>query len=317
MRQRVSEMSYRCSKCGAPKDARTGMCPRCTPADLYNTNNAPQNPYETPTRYNAPPQYNQPQSNQYNAPVPPPVQYAPQGFVQPQPQKPKDGFEDKKFMTIIIAMVVVFAILLGMFGIVGYINGKNAGGISDSYSDILSRYERLANGELDESDVDDHRLSRRLISKLNKHDSYEICYSTEDINGDEIEEFIIGGHEEGSRHTEIYDIYTMDDGVAEQLYNLNEFNKDTQIEIYGDVIKVFHEETNSTWFEYDTLPENDVDIDVIVTYIQEGDKYYEIVDEERKEISESDFEEADEQFEGEELDLDWVSAIIKDRKSVV
>ncbi len=262
-----------CSICGSVLDSKTGICPNCTDAKtgIYNGNISDW--------------HNNVSTN-------------------------GNGSEDKKKKIItIVAIVVAISILLGIFGVGGYLIGRGKNSLPNAYSQVVEMYKQI----LIDENSDGNQLSGALVNKIRESDDYEISYSYIDINDDETKELIVGGSEKGSESVEIYDVFTMDEEEnAVQLFNVANFNDDTEIVIYNEVIKVSEEKEETSHFEYLKLPENQWEVEKDEEYLYEDSTYYEVNDGDKVEISQEAFDEADNKYEGEELDLEWVKVVIEE-----
>lgn len=270
-------MNRFCDKCGSVIDNETGVCPNCA---------------EETTRCIEPIDADQ----------------LPSEFFNSKPEKPK--IEKKKILGI-VAVVVAFSILLGIFGILG--KKKRGNPLPDSYDEIVEAYKLAISGE---DDTKEKTLSSVLLSKVKEDENYEICYSLTDINGDEKDELIIGGRLADAENAETYDLYTMDDEEkAVQLFDVNNFSEEKEIKIYDVVIKVSEVKENYSHIEYLKLPENMCEVQKVEEYLYEDGKYFEVNDNEKKEITKEAFESADKKYENSEINLEWVKITIeKDHK---
>ncbi len=236
--------------------------------------------------------------------------YAPNYVANNQPQMNKP--ENKKHTTKeVVAVVVAIALFSGLFGILGYVFGKVQNSLPKSYNEIVERYKLVMAGE----DDSEKTLSNKLIDKFKESENYEICYSLTDINDDDVDELIIGGRFEDDKNTETYDIYTMDsDKNAVQIIPVNDYDEVVEIEIYNEVIKVSEEKDETIHFEYLKLPENQWEVEKDEEYLYEDEKYFEVIEEEKNEISEETFNEANSKYEGEEVDLEWIKVVLEEDK---
>ncbi len=268
-------MNKFCSKCGSVLDSKTGVCPTCSDA----------------------------KTGVYRGDV--------SDWFNNMPTNKVNSDDKKKKIITIVAIVVAVSMLLGIFGVGGYLIGRGKNSLPNAYSQVVEMYKQI----LIDENADGNQLSGALVNKIRESDDYEISYSYIDINDDETKELIVGGSEKGSESVEIYDVFTMDEEEnAVQLFNVANFNDDTEIEIYNAVIKVSEEKEETSHFEYLKLPENQWEVEKDEEYLYEDSTYYEIVDDNKVEISEETFNEADNKYEGEELDLEWVKVVLEEDK---
>ncbi len=260
-------MAQFCKYCGSKIDLTTGECPECT--------------------------QHKERSSVYQEDIQPPVKH--------KADKTKNKEKDKKSLMIIA--ILLFIIGIGILIAVAILNSSKIN-LPDSYKEIVEEYQRAISKDKNTSGK---HLNERLLKDANGKD-FEMYYSLYDINEDDVDEFIVGGKEKGNKDVKTYDVFTMDgDNNSVQLFDTNSFEGNTDIDIYGEIIKVTNETDDiPKKIIYYELPQNSTEADKKEEYRSEDDAYYEVTDDVEKEITKEEFEEADKKYEGQKTDFDWV-----------